>query len=87
MSRRALRVRGGMQFDKSVLIDLLRQRGQDDRAEEAQRELPDQVDSENEGHLGILRQLGVDPGMIGSLLDKLPPGVADKLPGGLGKLL
>ena len=76
-----------MQFDKSMIIDLLRQQGQGDRAEAAQRELPDRVDTNDEGRLGILKRLGIDPQMISSLLDKLPPGMADKLPGGLGKLL
>jgi hypothetical protein len=84
-----------MQFDKSMLIDLLRQQGQGDRADEAERELPARVDTDDEGQLGILRKLGIDPDMITSLLDKLPPGLAgkvpeglkDKLPGGLGKLL
>jgi hypothetical protein len=76
-----------MQFDKGMLIDLLRQRGEGGKADEAERELPDRVDTDDERQLGILRKLGIDPGMISSLLDKLPPGIADKLPGGLGKLL
>jgi hypothetical protein len=76
-----------MQIDKGMLLDLLRQQGQGDRVAEADRELPDRVDTEDEGQLGILRKFGIDPGMISSLLDKLPPGIADKLPGGLGKLL
>lgn len=76
-----------MQIDKNMLTDLLRQQGQGDKADAADRELPQKVDTDDQGQLGILNKLGIDPKMISSLLDKLPPGIADKLPGGLGKLL
>ncbi|WP_198165945.1 hypothetical protein [Agromyces laixinhei] len=51
-----------MQIQKQQVIDFLRSRGDDDKAEQAQSELPDQVDTEQDS--GMLRQLGVDPQML-----------------------
>jgi hypothetical protein len=63
-----------MQIPKDKIIELLRDRGQDDRADQADRELPDQVDTEQ--HSDLLSKYGVDPQ---DLADKLPGGVGDKL--------
>jgi hypothetical protein len=41
-----------MQFDKSTILDLLRQQGKNDQADRADQELPDQVTG---GLLGRLR--------------------------------
>jgi hypothetical protein len=65
-----------MNFDKSQILDLLRSQGDDDKAEQAERELPDQVDTDRDG--GLLSKLGLD---VGDLIAKLTGG------GGLGKLL
>jgi len=65
-----------MQFDKSMIIDLLRQQGNHSQADQAEQELPDQVDHEE--HAGMLGKLGLDPQ---DLISKLGGG------GGLGKLL
>ena len=55
-----------MQIPKEQILDLLRSRGEDDKAAQADGELPDQVDTEQ--HAGILQKLGLDPGdLIGSL--------------------
>jgi hypothetical protein len=64
-----------MNIDKSQIIDLLRSQGDDDKATQADQELPDQVDTDRDG--GLLDKLGLD---IGDLLTKFGGG-------GLGKLL
>jgi hypothetical protein len=48
-----------VQIDKQQIIEMLRERGDHDKAEQAERELPDQVDHEE--HQGKLQQFGVDP--------------------------
>ena len=54
-----------MQIPKEKILELLRSRGEDDKASKADSELPDQVDTEK--HSGKLDKLGIDPGMIGKL--------------------
>ena len=62
-----------MQIDKSQIIELLKSRGQDDKAAQAESDLPSKVDPEE--HAGLLQKLGIDPkDLLGGL------------PGGLGKL-
>lgn len=68
-----------MTFDKSQIIDLLRRQGDDDKAQQADRELPGTVDTDQ--HSGILSQLGLDPA---DLVAKLAGGGGG---GGLGGLL
>ena len=62
-----------MEIPKDKILDLLRQRGENDKAERANQELPDRVDPERDR--GILDQLGIDPqdllGNVGGLGDKL----------------
>ena len=66
-----------MQIDKQQIIELLRSRGNQDQADQAQSELPDQVDTDQ--HADKLSQLGIDPqellggpgGLGGGLGDKL----------------
>jgi hypothetical protein len=65
-----------MQIDKSQILDLLRSQGDDQKAEQADRELPGQVDTDE--HAGLLAKLGLDPM---ELISKLGGG------GGLGGLL
>ena len=65
-----------MNFDKSQILELLRSQGDDDKATQAERELPDQVDTDRDGNL--LSKLGLD---VGDNIAKLTGG------GGLGKLL
>jgi hypothetical protein len=66
-----------VQIDKSQILDLLRQQGDTGKVEEADRELPDQVDTDQ--HAGILERLGLNPA---DLISKLGGGG-----GGLGGLL
>lgn len=67
-----------MQFDKSQILDLLRKQGDDDKAQQADQELPSTVDTEEHG--GILSKLGLEPA---DLIAKLAGGGG----GGLGGLL
>lgn len=68
-----------MQFDKSQILDLLRSQGDQGKAEQADRELPQQVDTDQHG--GILEKLGLSPA---DLIAKLGGGGGG---GGLGGLL
>ena len=63
-----------MQIPKDKILELLRERGQNDQAEQADKELPDQVDPDQHG--GLLEKYGVD---AKDLAGKLPGGVGDKL--------
>lgn len=70
-----------MQIDKQQILDLLRSTGDTGKAEQAQKDLPDQVDTERDS--GLLSNLGID---VNALLSKLPGGLGEKL-GGLGDKL
>jgi hypothetical protein len=63
-----------MEIPKDKILDLLRERGDHDKAEQADRDLPDRVDPERDR--GVLDKLGIDPQ---DLLGKLPGGLGDKL--------
>ncbi len=72
-----------MQFDKSMIMDLIKQHGNDDQVQQADQELPDKVDSEKDA--GLLQKYGVDPQvLIAKFGDKLPGGLGNKLGGMLG---
>jgi hypothetical protein len=62
-----------MEIPKDKILEFLKQRGDDDKAEKAERELPDTVDTERDK--GLLDRLGIDPqdltGNLGGLGDKL----------------
>lgn len=60
-----------MKIDKDMILKLLRSRGEEEKAAQAEQELPDQVDQDE--HAGLLQRFGVDPKDIGGKL------------GGLGK--
>lgn len=60
-----------MQIDKQQIIDHLTDKGDHDKAAQAQSELPETVDTEKDS--GLLSKLGIDP-----------QDLAGKLPGGLG---
>lgn len=65
-----------MNIDKQQIIDLLKNQGNHDKAQQAEQELPNQVDTERDS--GLLEKLGINPA---DLLGKLGGG------GGLGGLL
>ena len=48
-----------MNIDKQEILELLRSRGEHDTADQAQNELPDQVDTGQ--HSAKLDQLGINP--------------------------
>ena len=56
-----------MQIDKQQIVDLLRERGDHDQADKAEKELPDQVDHEQHGDL--LGRIGVQPQELMSRLE------------------
>ncbi|HVM65960.1 MAG TPA: hypothetical protein VMU14_13930 [Acidimicrobiales bacterium] len=67
-----------MQFDKSTIVQFLQQQGQNDKAQQAQQELPQQVDHEQ--HADVLQRLGINPqdlvaqlggGKLGDVMKKL----------------
>jgi hypothetical protein len=68
-------------IDKSMIIDLLRQRGDNDKAEAADRELPGTVDTDRDG--GLLERLGLDPQDLLQLVTRGGGGLGD-LRGKLG---
>jgi hypothetical protein len=58
-----------MQIPKDKILDMIRSRGDTDKATQAQNELPEQVDTDNDG--GLLAKFGIDPSdLIGNLRDK-----------------
>jgi hypothetical protein len=53
-----------MQIPKQQIMELLRdsnQPGDSSKADEAERDLPEQVDTENGEHQSLLQRYGVDP--------------------------
>jgi hypothetical protein len=67
-----------MQIPKDQILDLLRSRGEEDKASQADSELPDQVDTEQ--HAGILERLGVSPQeLIAKFAGGGGGGIGDKL--------
>ena len=65
-----------MQIDKDQILEILKSRGEHDKASQAQADLPAKVDPQQDQ--GLLDKLGIDPA---DLAGKLPGG---KLPGGFG---
>jgi len=58
-----------MQIDKDQVIDFLRQQGRHEQADQAQQDLPDQVDTEQ--HADLLSRFNINPqdllGKLGGL--------------------
>ncbi len=48
-----------MNIDKDTILNMLRGNGQHEQADQAQQELPDQVDTDNDG--GMLAKFGLNP--------------------------
>ena len=71
-----------MNIDKNSILDMLRSNGQHDEADQAQQELPDQVDTDQ--HAGLLGKFGINPA---DLIAKFSGGGAGGTGGMLGKLL
>jgi hypothetical protein len=63
-----------MEIPKEKILELIRQRGDEGQAAQADQELPDQVDPEQ--HSGLLEKFGLNPqellsGGLGGLGDKI----------------
>jgi len=59
-----------MEIPKDKILDMLRERGADDKVQQAEQELPDQVDPQQHGDL--LAKLGIDPqDLLGGIGGKL----------------
>jgi hypothetical protein len=71
-----------MQIDKDQILQLLRSQGDNDKADQADQELPGQVDTDQ--HAGLLAKFGLDPA---ELIQKFMGGQGGGLAGGLGGLL
>lgn len=56
-----------MKIDKEQIINHLKGNGEQDKANEAEQKLPDQVDTEKDA--GLLEKLGINPR---DLLGKIP---------------
>lgn len=58
-----------MQIPKDKILEMIKSRGDTDKATQAQDELPEQVDTDNDN--GLLAKFGIDPSdLIGGLRDK-----------------
>jgi hypothetical protein len=72
-----------MNIDKDTILNLLRGNGQDAQADQAQQELPDQVDTDQ--HAGLLAKFGINPA---DLITTFTGGQTQGgIGGALGKLL
>jgi len=73
-----------MNIDKDSILSMLRGNGQNAEADQAQQELPDQVDTDQ--HSTLLEKFGINPA---DLIAKFTGGQAGQggLGGALGKLL
>jgi hypothetical protein len=64
-----------LQIPKDQILEFLRSRGDNDKASQAEGELPDQVDTDQ--HAGLLEKYGIDPQ---DLISKVGgSGIGDKL--------
>jgi hypothetical protein len=59
-----------MEIPKEKILDLLKQQGKNDEAEQASQELPDRVDTDRDS--GLLAKFGIDPQ---DLLSRLGGGI------------
>lgn len=50
-----------MKIDRQQVLDMLRNSGDDQKAQEADRELPQTVDTEKREDANLLEKLGIDP--------------------------
>jgi hypothetical protein len=71
-----------MQIDKEQILQLLRSQGDNDKADQADQELPGKVDTDE--HAGLLSKFGLDPA---ELIQKFMGGQGGGIGGALGGLL
>lgn len=63
-----------MNIDREQIIGLLQQQGHP-QADQAAEQLPDQVDTDNSEHRGLLSKFGVDPSELAGKLGGLGGGL------------
>jgi hypothetical protein len=63
----------GVEISRDQIIDMIRQQGDSDKAAQAERELPDQVDTDRDS--GLLTKFGIDPQDLISKLGGNVPGL------------
>jgi hypothetical protein len=62
---------GAMNIPKDKILELIRERGDQGQAEQAERELPDQVDTDQ--HADLLQRFGINPQeLLGKLGGSIP---------------
>lgn len=71
-----------MQIDKDMIVEFIKDRLGQDKADAAEQELPGTVDTERDA--GLLSKFGID---IGDLVKMATSGGLGNITGGLGKLL
>jgi hypothetical protein len=66
-----------MKLDKQQIMGFLQDKGEDQKAQQADRELPQQVDTEKPEHANLLQKLGIDPMALAKpfMKDKGIPGL------------
>ena len=50
-----------MQIDKQQILEFLQQQGRTDQQQQADQELPQQVDTDNSEHQNLLPKFGINP--------------------------
>jgi hypothetical protein len=70
---RSTHERNTVEIPKDKILDLLREQGKSDQVEQAEQELPDQVDPER--HSGLLEKFGLKPQDVLSKLGGGIPGL------------
>jgi hypothetical protein len=50
-----------MKLDKQQILSYLQDNGEDQKAKDADKELPQQVDTDDPQHQNLLQKLGIDP--------------------------
>ncbi len=71
-----------MNIDKAQILQLLRSQGDDSKAQQADQELPDQVDTDQDA--GLLAKFGIDPMELVKQFGGGSGGLGGKLGGLLG---
>ena len=74
-----------MNIDKNSILDMLRGNGQHEQADQAQQELPDQVDTDQ--HAGLLGKFGINPADLIAKFTGGGTGGTRGIGGMLGKLI
>ncbi len=60
-----------MEIPKQQVLDMIKQKGKGDQADQADKELPDKVDPERDS--GLLQKFGLDPkDLLGGIAGKVP---------------